>query len=107
EDLWSVPAYLRMCAPWLDADEVRRLRRADPRAWTVSDLPLLDAARQRVGDPQASRRKRREEAILAAEREEMDRVVDHLIATDDSDMMVMSMLRGQDLQDSLVDEAAL
>ncbi len=37
----------------------------------------------------------------------MNRVVDHLIATDDSEMMVMSMLRGQDLQDSLVDEAAV
>ena len=50
-DLWSVPAYLRRCAPWLDADEVRLLQRADPQAWTTSDLPLLDAARQRLGDP--------------------------------------------------------
>src|SRR4029450_7825299 len=45
-DLWSVPAYLRKCAPWLSSDDVRRLQRADPQAWTVSDLPLLDAARQ-------------------------------------------------------------
>ena len=37
----------------------------------------------------------------------MDRVVDDLIATDDSEMQVMSMLRGEDLQDALVDEAAL
>jgi len=37
----------------------------------------------------------------------MDRVVDDLVAADDSDMLVMSMLRGQDLQDRLVDEAAL
>ena len=59
-DLWSVPAYLRMCAPWLDPDEVTTLQRADPQAWTVSDLPLLDAARQRLGDPEASRRKRRQ-----------------------------------------------
>ena len=106
-DLWEVPAYLRLCAPWLDPDEVRMLRRADARAWTVSDLPLLDAARQRLGDPDASRRRRRQEAALAAERELMDRVVDDLIATDDSEMLVMSMLRGQDLQDRLVDEAAL
>ncbi|MGN6175455.1 MAG: RNA polymerase recycling motor ATPase HelR, partial [Streptosporangiaceae bacterium] len=28
-DLWSVPAYLRMCAPWLSPDEVRKLQRAD------------------------------------------------------------------------------
>ena len=45
-DLWSVPAYLRLCAPWLSPDEVQRLQRADAQAWTVSDLPLLDAARQ-------------------------------------------------------------
>ena len=50
-DLWSVPAYLRLCAPWLSPDEVRKLQRADAQAWTVSDLPLLDAARQRLGDP--------------------------------------------------------
>ena len=106
-DLWTVPAYLRMCAPWLDPDEVRKLQREDPQAWTVSDLPLLDAARQRLGDPEASRQRRRREATLAAEREEMNRVVDHLIATDDSEMLVMSMLRGDDLQATLADEAAL
>jgi superfamily I DNA/RNA helicase len=96
-----------MCAPWLDPDEVRTLQRRKPDAWTASDLPLLDAARQRLGDPEASRQRRRHEAALAAEREEMDRVVDHLIATDDSEMLVMSMLRGEDLQSTLVDETAL
>jgi hypothetical protein len=105
-DLWTVPAYLRRCAPWLEPDEVRRLQRDEPKAWTISDLPLLDAARQRLGDPEASRRKRRQRAALAAEREEMSRVVDHLIATDDSEMQVMSMLRGEDLQTVLVDEDA-
>jgi hypothetical protein len=50
----------------------------------VSDLPLLDAARQRLGDPEASRRKRRHDAAVAAEREQMARVVDNLIeAADD------------------------
>ena len=106
-DLWSVPAYLRMCAPWLEPGEVTLLQRTDPQAWTLSDLPLLDAARQRLGDPEASRQRRRREALLAAEREEMNRVVDHLIASDDSEMQVMSMLRGQDLQETLVDESAL
>jgi hypothetical protein len=106
-DLWSVPAYLRMCAPWLEPDEVRTLQRDDPQAWTVCDLPLLDAARQRLGDPEASRHKRRLEAVLAAEREEMAMVVDHLIATDDSEMQVMSMLRGEDLKHALVDETAV
>lgn len=103
-DLWTVPAYLRMCAPWLTPDEVRSLQRADPRAWTTSDLPLLDAARQRLGDPAASRRERERATALAAQQEEMSAVVDHLIATDDSEMMVMSMLRGQDLAAALVDE---
>src|SRR6478609_6672203 len=56
-DLWSVPAYLRRCAPGLSADDVRRLQRADAQAWSVSDLPLLDAARQRLGDPETSRRR--------------------------------------------------
>ena len=106
-DLWSVPAYLRMCAPWLGPDEVRALQRADAQAWTVSDLPLLDAARQRLGDPEASRRKRRHEAAVAAEREQMSAVVDDLIAADDSEMLVMSMLRGQDTQSVLVDATAL
>ncbi len=106
-DLWSVPAYLRKCAPWLSPDDVRRLQRADAQAWTVSDLPFLDAARQRLGDPEVSRRKRRQEAALAAEREQMDMVIDHLIAADDSDMQMMSMLRKKDLQDALVDESAL
>jgi DNA helicase IV len=106
-DLWSVPAYLRMCAPWLASDDVRRLQRADARAWTVSDLPLLDAARRRLGDPEASRRQRRHAAAVAAERENRASVVDDLVAADDSEMLVMSMLRGQDLRDALVDESAL
>ena len=37
-DLWTVPAYLRMCAPWLEPAEVMRLQRPDPQAWTESDL---------------------------------------------------------------------
>ncbi|MFF0791575.1 RNA polymerase recycling motor ATPase HelR [Streptomyces spiralis] len=107
-DLWSVPAYLRMCAPWLGPEDVRRLQRADPRAWTVSDLPLLDAARQRLGDPEASRRKRRREASVAAEREYRAQVTENLLRTDDDwQGMLMTMLKGQDLQNSLVDEDAL
>jgi hypothetical protein len=106
-DLWTVPAYLRRCAPWLRADEIRLLQRAEPQAWTVSDLPILDAARRRIGDPEAVRRKQRRDTTLAAERAEMDRVVEQLIATDDSDMQVMSMLRGEDLQEALVDGTAV
>jgi hypothetical protein len=108
-DLWSVPAYLRKCAPWLGPDDVRKLQRADPRAWTVADLPLLDAARQRLGDPEASRRRRRQEAALAAQRTRMDRVVDDLIDAhvyDDGEGL-MTMLYGEDMRTSLVDDAVL
>jgi DNA helicase IV len=106
-DLWSVPAYLRMCAPWLDPDEVQKLQRADPQAWTVSDLPLLDAARQRLGDPEASRRKRRQKAAAAAERERMADVIDNLLQAEDDNEGAMIMLHGQDLKDTLVDVTAL
>lgn len=106
-DLWTVPAYLRRCAPWLSPDEVRTLQRSNPSAWTVSDLPLLDAAYQRLGDPEASRRKRRQQAAIAAERMQMSEVIDHLIESDDSEMAVMSMLRGQDARNTLDDEDVL
>lgn len=105
-DLWTVPAYLRKCAPWLGPEEVRRLQRVDAQAWTVSDLPLLDAARQRLGDPEAARRKRRQTASLAAERERMAKVVDSLLQTDDDGEGAVTMLQGKDLQEALVDEAA-
>jgi superfamily I DNA/RNA helicase len=108
-DLWSVPAYLRKCAPWLSEEDASRLQRRDAQAWTVSDVPLLDAARQRLGDPGASRRKRRQDAAIAAEREQMARVVDNLIeaADDEYGVGLVSMLRGEDFADALVDEAAL
>jgi len=106
-DLWTVPAYLRLCAPWLEPDEVRALQRAEAQAWTVADLPLLDAARRRLGDPEASRRAARQARAVAAQQAEMADVVDHLIETDDSEMHLMSMLRGADLQRALVDQAAV
>ncbi|MFV6031570.1 RNA polymerase recycling motor ATPase HelR [Streptomyces sp. NPDC056264] len=106
-DLWSVPAYLRKCAPWLDREEVRTLQRADAQAWTVSDLPLLDAARQRLGDPEAARRRRRQQATVAAERARMADVIADVLAADVDGEGAVTMLRGQDLKDSLVDEAAL
>ncbi|HUL27112.1 MAG TPA: RNA polymerase recycling motor ATPase HelR, partial [Streptosporangiaceae bacterium] len=108
-DLWTVPAYLRLCAPWLSPDEAAKLQRPDAQAWTVSDLPLLDVARQRLGDPEASRRKRQHDAAAAAERERMARVVDDLIeaADDEYGFGLVTMLRGEDFQDALVDQAAL
>jgi DNA helicase IV len=113
-DLWSVPAYLRMCAPWLGRDDVHKLQREEPHAWTVSDLPLLDAARQRLGDPEESRRRRRHEAVLAAQRERTEQVVDNLIqaaadsgADGDDGEGLVTMLRGEDAKVSLVDESEL
>ena len=106
-DLWSVPAYLRTCAPWLSPDDVRELQRGDARAWTVSDLPLLDAARQRIGDPEVSRRTHQRDADVAAQRERMADVIDDLIAADDSELLLMTTLRHQDLQDALIDQDAL
>ncbi|HEY2262850.1 MAG TPA: RNA polymerase recycling motor ATPase HelR, partial [Streptosporangiaceae bacterium] len=108
-DLWSVPAYLRLCAPWLSAEEVRALQRADGQAWTVSDLPLLDAARYRLGDPEAATRQRQRNAAAAAEREQMAAVIDNLIeaADDEYGGGLVSMLRGEDFHDALVDETAL
>ncbi|MEU5541475.1 RNA polymerase recycling motor ATPase HelR [Streptomyces sioyaensis] len=106
-DLWSVPAYLRKCAPWLSADDVRKLQRTDAQAWTVSDLPLLDAARQRLGDPEVSVRKRRHEASVAAERARRADVIEGLLEADDDGEGAVTMLHGQDLQDTLIDESAL
>jgi DNA helicase IV len=113
-DLWTVPAYLRMCAPWLTPDEVRVLQRAEAQAWTVSDLPLLDAARQRLGDPETARRQVRHKATLAVQREHMTRVVDSLIeavsnsgADGDDGEGLVTMLRGEDAKVSLVDESEL
>lgn len=106
-DLWAVPDYLRACAPWLRPEDLVRLRRPIGRAWTISDLPFLDAARQRIGDPEASGRQRRRDAAIAAERELRNQVMEELIAADDSDLHLMSMLREQDVQNSLVGEAGI
>jgi len=105
-DLWEVPAYLRLCVPWLNREEVRKLQRDDAHAWTIADLPLLDAARQRLGDPEASRRRRRHDAAVAAERVRMDRVVEELLQLDDDEGMI-AQLRQQGIRDVLVDDAAL
>lgn len=112
-DLWTVPAYLRHCASWLDPDDVRALRREDADAWTHADLPLLDAARLRLGDPDASRRRRRASAAEAWERARMDEVVDDLRTTahesgaDDFGDGLVSMLVHGDLRTALVDDGAL
>ncbi|MBU7598222.1 AAA family ATPase, partial [Streptomyces sp. P38-E01] len=106
-DLWTVPAYLRMCAPGLAPEDVRKLQRPDAQAWTDSDLPLLDAARRRLGDPAASRRRKVQQAAAAAERARMADVIDSIIEADADGEGAVTMLHGQDLRDSLVDDAAV
>lgn len=71
-------------------------------------LPLLDAARQRLGEVGASRRRQQQDATLAAEREQMDRVIDELAqaAGDAYGVGLVTSLRHEDLQEVLVDEAA-
>ncbi|HEU5487039.1 MAG TPA: AAA family ATPase, partial [Microlunatus sp.] len=106
-DLWSVPAYLRRCAPWLSRDEVRALQRAEAQDWTVSDLPLLDAARHRLGDPEAVRRNRRREAALAEERAIRARVTESIMENLDGYAEDVIMLKGADLQEALIDRDGL
>jgi len=107
-DLFSVPAYLRKCAAWLSADEVRALQRDDPAAWTVSDLPLLDAARARIGDPESVRRQHRRATELAAEAQRRADVTADLLAANEFDdgEGLLPMLRQLDLQEILIDGGA-
>jgi DNA helicase IV len=106
-DLWTVPAYLRACAPWLDDAEVRTLTRQDGRAWATSDLPYLDAARQRIGDPEIARVARRRAAALAAEQEVRQRVIDDLLAADDDRDGEVQALSQRPFAERLIDEDAL
>ncbi len=109
-DLWAVPAYLRRCAPWLSVEEVRRLQRPEGSPWTVADLPLLDAARQRLGDPEAARRRRANAAELALEREQRSAVIDRMIEADHDHDSLMWMFRdvgGQDMREVLVEDSVL
>ncbi|KQR96167.1 AAA family ATPase [Williamsia sp. Leaf354] len=117
-DLWSVPAYLRACAPWLGAQELAAVRRTAGGPWTDADLPLLDAARRRLGDPEASRRRLSQRGAIEAERARRAAVVDDLIAADSADTnggdsdgdgdstSLVTMLRGGHLHEVLIDEAA-
>jgi superfamily I DNA/RNA helicase len=73
----------------------------------VSDLPLLDAARRRLGDPEVSRRKRRHDASVAAEEEYRSHVIESLLAADDDGEGAVTMLSGDDLRDSLIDESTM
>ncbi|MBB1033959.1 AAA family ATPase [Dietzia sp. CQ4] len=105
-DLWTVPAYLRLCAPWLTVEQIRLLGRGEPAAWTRADLPLLDAARHRLGDAHRDRATRRRHAERAAELERRRSVIDEVIAASDDPEGVAPMLRHRDLQEALLDPAS-
>lgn len=86
---------LRQALPWLAADERDVLRRTADQPWTDVDVPLIDAVRTAVGDPRREierQQKRRERAEAATI---MSDVVSDLIAADDGELRVMSMLRGR------------
>lgn len=99
---WSDPDFLAHCAPSLTAEEIAILQRETHEAWTVADLPFLDAARRRIGDPEATRAEHRRQAVIASAQDQMSHVVDHLIEDDDSEMKVMSILKGQDARNVLI-----
>ncbi len=118
-DLLTVPAYLRLCAPSLSDDEVAALQRPVADAWTVSDLPMLDAARLRLGDAEAARRARQRQSAVAAEAEQREAVIDSLLASDHDGDSAVQMLRSivdaecnavlgfHDVRDALIDESGL
>lgn len=99
--LWASRTLLAQCAPDLTADERALLSRAEATPWTDADLPLLDAAHRRIGDPEAVREQHRRQVAAAAAEEQMSAVVDHLVESDDSEMKVMSILRGEDARNVL------
>ena len=106
-DLWNVPAYLRMCAPWLSDQERRVLRRPPESDWTVGDLPLLDAARRRLGDRDAAQVARRRAAAASAEQRRKTEVIEEMIAAEgDRESLLTQFVRGG-LSEALVDEGAL
>ncbi len=106
-DLWSVPAYLRRCAPWLSEEERHLLKRAEGSPWTTSDLPLLDAMQARLGDPLASLHRRERRAVLAEDRAYMDQVVTNLLQADDDPESPLPLLNRQSLREDLLHDDAL
>lgn len=109
-DLLSVPEYLGACAPHLGDAERRALLREDGRAWTLADLPLIDAARHRIGDPEASVRAQQRRAALARQRAHTERVIEELIASEHDFEGVFTMFFGEygaDLREKLVDDSGL
>ncbi|MGO2746684.1 RNA polymerase recycling motor ATPase HelR [Microbacterium sp.] len=110
--LWTNPGFLARCAPWLTDAEAQTLQRGGSESgastpWTASDLPLLDAARRAVGDPDAERIGRERARARAAERAYRADVAESLSDASDDDLGLLSMLGGEDVLNSLDDDDAL
>lgn len=103
--LYSDPALLRSVG-W-DESSIRALQRADARAWTEHDLPVLDAARHRIGDPLAQRRRVERARAAAAQDEVYQQTIDTLTEAADDAEDLISMFRPGDLKQLLIDESAL
>jgi hypothetical protein len=99
-DLWSVPAYLRKCAPWLSPGRCTGAARGRPR---------LDGGRPAAAGrgpaaarrPAGVRRQRQQAAEVAAQRQQMARVVENLIEAGGDDEYgtgLATMLRGEDFR---------
>jgi DNA helicase IV len=98
--LLSSPQMLRRCAPALGEAGIRSIVESSSE-WSDVDGPLRDAARFAVGDPRVQVRADRARRDAAAEARVRADVVRDLIAADDGDLKIMSMLRGQDLRRTL------
>lgn len=105
--LWTSPRLLAGVTPWLSDDERALLARERADAWTTADLPLIDAARDLMGDPAMTARRRQRERALVAERERIETVVDYLSDTDEDGEGVSLMLGAAGMQERLIDEGAL
>lgn len=111
-DLWEVPAFLRMAAPWLSPEERLALRAAprtdgDAYPFTAADLPLIDAARFRLGDAESGTRDLARQAAVEQELEYRQRVADELIAADFDHEGLVQQLKQGDLKEALASDAAL
>ena len=105
--LWTTPELLARAAPWLSDSDRALLARERAGAWTTADLPLIDAARDLMGDPATTARRRQRQRALAAERERIESVVDYLSDADEDGEGVSLMLGAADMQERLIDEGAL
>ncbi|HLS92935.1 MAG TPA: RNA polymerase recycling motor ATPase HelR [Microbacterium sp.] len=105
--LWAAPALLARYAPGLARDEAAALERPRGAPWTDADLPLIDAARDLVGDPDAVERGRARRRALEVERERIETVVEYLSDADEDGEGVSLMLQAGDMQERLIDEGAL